>query len=180
MSILRFLGLQNEGVTSASTPETETIRKIARELDQLDPEQARYLAAFAAILSRVARADLQVSEEETRKMEQIAAEDGGLPERQAVLVVQIAKSQSLLLGGTENYLVAREFNKLATREQKLALLRCLFDVSAADDSISTVEDNVIRQIADELKLEHRDFIAVRSAFREHLAVLKKSPGKKSE
>ena len=180
MSILRFLGLQNEGVTSASTPETETIRKIARELDQLDPEQARYLAAFAAILSRVARADLQVSEEETRKMEQIVAEDGGLPERQAVLVVQIAKSQSLLLGGTENYLVAREFNKLATREQKRALLRCLFDVSAADDSISTVEDNVIRQIADELKLEHRDFIAVRSAFREHLAVLKKSPGKKSE
>ena len=91
------------------------------------------------------------------------------------LVVQMAKTQSLLFGGTEHYLVAKEFNRLATREQKIELLGCLFAVSAADDSISTTEDHVVRQIADELDLEHTDFIAVRGKFREYLAVLRK-PG----
>nr|NIM62462.1 hypothetical protein [Acidobacteriota bacterium]NIQ87098.1 hypothetical protein [Acidobacteriota bacterium] len=51
---------------------------------------------------------------------------------------------------------------------------CLFAVGAADDSISTTEDNVVRQIADELELEHPDFIAVRSRFREQLGVFQKS------
>ena len=60
---------------------------------------------------------------------------------------------------------------MATHEQKLALLDCLFAVSAADVSISTIEDNVIRQIAAELRLEHKDFISVRSRYRDHLAVL---------
>jgi uncharacterized tellurite resistance protein B-like protein len=71
--------------------------------------------------------------------------------------------------------VTREFNRIATHEQKLALLECLFAVSAADESISTVEDNEVRQIADELRIEHPEFIAARSAFRDYLAVLKKTP-----
>jgi uncharacterized tellurite resistance protein B-like protein len=85
----------------------------------------------------------------------------------------MAKTQSLLLGGTENYVVTREFNRMASREEKLALLECLFAVSAADTSVSTIESNVIRQIAEELKLEHREYAEVRSKFRDHLAVLKK-------
>ena len=174
MSILRLLGFREEPAESGDPTETETVRKIVRELDHLEPTKAKFLAAFAYLMSRVAHADMTVSDEETGEMERIVIEDGGLPEQQAVLVVQMAKTQSLLFGGTENYLVSKEFNRIAGREEKLALLRCLFDVSAADESISTTESNVIRQIADELELEHRDFIAVRSAYRDHLAVLKKA------
>ncbi len=130
---------------------------------------------FAYILSRVARADLVISEAETRAMEAIVEQVGGLAPEQAILVVQMAKTQAILFGGTENYLVTREFNRLATREEKLALLRCLFAVSASDDSISVMEDNEIRRIADELRLTHEDFIAVRSEFRDRLAVLRKPP-----
>ncbi len=100
---------------------------------------------------------------------------GGLTEEQAVIVVQIAKSQNILFGGTENFLVSREFNSLASHEQKLALLDCLFAVAAANRSISTVEDNEVSQIADELKIEHRDFISVRSRYRDYLAVLQNPP-----
>ena len=107
-------------------------------------------------------------------MESIVYEYAALPEEQAILVVQIAKSQNLLFGGTENYLVTRELNRLASREQKLSMLECLFAVSAADDAISSVESNTVRQIAAELQLDHSDFIEVRRRFREHLAVLKKS------
>jgi uncharacterized tellurite resistance protein B-like protein len=173
MSIFDFLGgLRGGGSHTGVHPETDTVRKITAALDRLEPERARYLAAFAYILSRAARADLEVDPREVAAMERIVMEQGALPEEQAIVVVQIAKTQSLLFGGTEDYLVTREFNKLATREQKLRLLDCLFAVSASDDSIETVEDNEIRRISQELGLEHGDFIAARLKFRDRLAVLK--------
>lgn len=173
MGILDFLGFGTEAAEPpSSSGETETVRKIVRELEHLDPERARFVAAFAYVLSRVAHADMRISDEETRAMERIVTERGKLPEEQAIIVVQMAKSQSLLFGGTENYLVTKELNRLATRDDKLALLDCLFAVSAADRSVTTIEDNVIRQIADEMRLEHKDFIDVRRRFRDHLAVLK--------
>jgi uncharacterized tellurite resistance protein B-like protein len=106
-------------------------------------------------------------------MERLLVEQGGLTPEQAILVVQMAKTQHALFGGTENYLVTREFNRIASQDQKLALLQCLFSVSASDDSVSVVEDNEIRRIASELRLTHGDFIRSRSAWRDHLAVLKK-------
>ena len=173
-AIRKFLGLGGEEKAGeVSRPETETVRRIVDALDRMEPERARYTAAFAYILSRVAHADLDISKEEAEAMVHIVMDHGNLPEEQALLVVQMAKTQSLLFGGTENFLVTREFNKLATREQKLGLLECLFAVSSADESISTTEDREIRSIADELKLEHKEFIAARLQYREHLSVLKK-------
>ena len=177
MSVLKFLGLEQKDAAASAAAETDTVRRITDALDRLDPDRARYIAAFAYILSRVSHADLNISPEETRAMEQILVERGGLPEAQAILVVQMAKTQSLLFGGTENFLVTREFNKIATREQKVALLDCLFAVSSSDESISVTEDNEIRQITSELRLDHADFIAARSRYRQHLAVLKEPPGK---
>ena len=105
-------------------------------------------------------------------MERIVMKEGSLSEELAPLVVQMAKTQNLLFGATENYLVTREFERIATREQKLALLECLFAVAAADDNITSDEDNVVKQISGELKLPHSDYIAARLRFKEHLAVLK--------
>lgn len=171
-SILQFLGMDDSRSESQSS-ETETIRKITRKLDQLPPEEARFVAAFAYILGRVAHADMDISSDETSAMEKIVADETGLPMEQAVIVVQMAKSQNRLFGGTENYLVTKEFNRIASREQKLALVNCLFAVSSSDESISVREDNEIRQISRELRLDHRDFINARTRYRDYLAVLKK-------
>ena len=175
MSILKMLGFgSSETGQAATASERDTVRKIVDELDHLPSEHARYVATFAFILSRVAHANLHISEGETRSMERLVVEKGELPEEQAIIVVQMAKTQNLLFGGTDNYSVTKEFGKLAGREQKLALLRCLFAVSAEDEAISTVESNEIRQITEELGLDRADFTKLRSEFREHLAVLKPS------
>jgi uncharacterized tellurite resistance protein B-like protein len=172
MSLFRFLGLNQKADPTPASSDTETVRKIAQALDKMNPEQARYIAVFAYILGRVAHADMEISSEETREMERKVMELGHLPEEQAIIVAQIAKTQNVLFGGTENYLVTREFNKIATPEQKITLLHCLFAVSSTDQDISSLEDREIRQITSELKLEHKDFIAVRSEYRHHLSVLK--------
>jgi len=173
MSILTFLGLSKEQLERSSEKgETETVRKIVQKLDNLPPEQARYIAAFAYLLSRAARADLDVSSDETAVIERIVMKEGGLSEELAIIVVQMAKIQSQLFGATEDYLVTREFQRIATQEQKLALLECLFAVTAADENITSAEENVVKQISSELKLPHSDYIAARLRFREHLAVIK--------
>lgn len=154
--------------------ETETVRKIVQQLDHLEPEKARFIAAFAYILSRVARADMNISDAETMEMEREVVRLSGLPDEQAVLVVQIAKTQATLFGGTENFLVTQEFNEMANDAQKLALLDCLFAVAAADEVISSVEEREIRLISEELRLEHDQFIGARYKFREYLAVFKNS------
>ena len=172
MSIAEFLGLVHKRTAEGAHPaETETVRKIVAALDSMDVERARYIAAFAFILCRVARADLNISPSEIHVMERMLMERGGLPEEQAILVVEMAKTQSILFGGTEDFVVTREFNRMATQEQKLALLDCLFAV-AADEMISAVEDSEISQICHELQIEQDDLIAVRSKYREFRTVLK--------
>jgi uncharacterized tellurite resistance protein B-like protein len=168
----KLFGRDNDDQDRANS-DTETVRRITGELDRMDPDEARFLASFAFVLARVANADSDISDDESRRMEEVLCEVGGLTGAQAVLVVQIAKAQQLLKGGTENYLVTREFNRISTREQKERLLHCLFEVSAADDSISLVEEDAVATIAAELKIEHREFSAIRSRYNEKRSILRK-------
>ena len=164
MSFMKWFGLEDD----ASAP-VDSLGEIERALTELDPREARHVACFAYVLHRVARADHEISEAESALIEQLVATRGGVPADRAALVVRIARSENLRHGGTEDFIVTRELSNLATREQKLALLDCLFAVSAIDRSIRTVEDNEIRRVASELKLDHADYIGVRSAHVAHLA-----------
>ncbi len=170
MSFLELLGFRRG--TRAESGDTETVRKIVGELESLPPERARYLAAFAFILARVANADLEISDKETRRMEQILQETGHLSDEQARLAVGLARAQHQVEGGTESFLVTREFRQIATREQCRELLDCLFAVSAADDSISGVEEVQIRQIASELGLEQADLAEIRARWADQRAILR--------
>ncbi len=175
MSILRFLGLSPDRETEdQQDQDVESIRKISQQLAEMEPQQARYVAAFAYLLGRVAHADRNISPDESQEMERIVMEKGHLPKEQAVMIVEIAKRQNQLFGHVENFLVTREFNQLATREMKMDLLNCLFAVVSSDESVSTVEDSEIRQITSELLLYHSNFIEIRSKYRDFLDVLKNS------
>src|SRR5437899_910544 len=97
MSLLRFLGLDHAARVDGPQ-EADSVRHIVEALDRMEPAAARHLARFAYVLGRVARADLVISADEVRAMEGLVSERGHLPEAQAVVVVQIAKTQNLLLG----------------------------------------------------------------------------------
>jgi uncharacterized tellurite resistance protein B-like protein len=166
MSLRRWLGLSDDIADPLSG-----VDEIERALEELQPDRARYIACFAYILGRVARADHGVSGEESAEMERIVAERTGIPASQAALAVRLATSHGIRHGGTEDFLVTREFAQLANRDQRMALLDCLFALSSADRSIVLLEDNEVRRIASELKLEHGDFIRARAAYLQHLKVL---------
>jgi uncharacterized tellurite resistance protein B-like protein len=157
---------------STTQGDTDTVRRIVSELDKLDPDRARYLAAFAYVLSRVAGADLHVSDAETSKMVDVIQRIGNLPEPQAMIVVEIAKNQNRLFGGTENFLVTREFREIASDAERQELLECVFAVSAADDAISGEEEAQMWQIASELGFSHNDYVNVRLRYSGKRTVLR--------
>ena len=171
-SILDWLRGISVGTTRAEG-DTDTVRRIVAELDKLEPGRARYLAAFAYVLSRVAGADLQISSVETATMVELVHRLGQLTEAQAVLVVEIAKNQQRLFGGTENFLVTREFREIATEEQRFHLLRCLFAVAASDASISPEEEAQLWQTAGELGFTRAEFTRVRSEFSDSRSILRR-------
>ena len=119
MSFWKLIGLDRSpgGASGGDRNSSETVRAIVDRLERLDPERARYIAAFSYVLSRVAHADLGISAEETREMERLARERAGLDENEATLVVHMAKSRAVLFAATENYIVTREF-ALETIEQR--------------------------------------------------------------
>lgn len=151
--------------------DTETVRRIAGQLDALPVDRARFLAAFAYILTRAAAADMEISEVESRAIERLVGEHGGLPEAQAILVTQIARNQSLLYSGTEDYLVTRQFRELSTDEDRLALLRCCYLVGAADDTITSEESDTLQEIAKELDIERDAVNVIRNEFAPKLAAI---------
>jgi len=156
------------GIDRLAAPQLAPLRDTLDALDHLDADRARHLAGFAYLLGRVAHADQHVSAEETQTMERLVEQQGGLSHEQAMIVVQLAKTSNLLFGGTANFIVAREFSTLATYEQKLALMRCLFTLAGADDTISTTEEGEIHRIANELRIEPADLVALRVEYRRHL------------
>lgn len=171
MSFRRWLGLSAD----PAEPSIGGLEEIERALGDLEPGRARFVACFAYILGRVARADHRVTAEESAQMERLIEERTGLPAPQAAIAVKIATAHGIRHGGTEDFLVTREFARIADRDQRLALLDCLYVLSSSDRSIVTLEDNEVRRIASELKLEHSDFIRARAAYLQHLKVLGRNP-----
>jgi uncharacterized tellurite resistance protein B-like protein len=168
---LRALGAKR----STTADDTDTVRRIVAELDELEPGRARYLAAFAYVLSRAAGADRHISDVETRTMVEVVRAVGHLPEAQALIVVEIAKHQNLLFGSTEDFLVTREFRGMATEEQRRTLLECVFAVLAADHSITPDEDAQVWQIAGELGFDHAEFVRIRLKYSDKRTVLRPRP-----
>jgi uncharacterized tellurite resistance protein B-like protein len=144
--------------------ETATVREIVARLEALPPDQARFIACAAYVVARAANADMIITDDETGFMEHVLQESAGLDEAQAVLVTEMAKLQARAVGGTEDYLVTREFRTVSTPEQRLRILRACLAVTAVDDSITAAESAVVNEIGNELGISEADVAAVRGEF----------------
>jgi uncharacterized tellurite resistance protein B-like protein len=160
-------------VSTGPTTDTDTaaVRRIVGKLEALPPDEARMIACSAYVITRAANADMEITEQETAFLETALREHADLDEAQAILVVEMAKMQSRAIGGTEDYLVTRQFAEMSTPEQRLRVLRACFAVAAVDDSINAAESATINEIAGELQVEEADLIALRAEFAEKFSAI---------
>ena len=152
-----------------SAGDTATVRRIVAKLEAMPPEQARLIASAAYTLARAANADLDISDDETAAIERELQANEALDEATAVLVTEMAKLQAKTVGGTEDYVVTREFKALADDVQRLVVLRACFAVMAANGSISAEETATVNEIAAELDIDQATLNAVRAEYHEQLS-----------
>jgi len=146
--------------------DTATVRRIVAKLESMPPEQARLIASAAYTLARAANADLDISDEETAAIERELQSSEAIDEATAVLVTEMAKLQAKTVGGTEDYVVTREFKKLADDAQRIAIVRACFAVMAANGTISAEETGTINEIADELDIDADVLRSIRAEYHE--------------
>ena len=144
--------------------DTATVRRIVAKLESMPPEQARLIASAAYTLARAANADLDISDEETAAIERELQSSEAIDEATAVLVTEMAKLQAKTVGGTEDYVVTREFKKLADDAQRIAIVRACFAVMAANGTISAEETGTINEIADELDIDEDVLRSIRAEY----------------
>ena len=146
--------------------DTATVRRIVAKLESMPPEQAHLIASAAYTLARAANADLDISDEETAAIERELQSSEAIDEATAVLVTEMAKLQAKTVGGTEDYVVTREFKKLADDAQRIAIVRACYAVMAANGTISAEETGTINEIADELDIDADVLRSIRAEYHE--------------
>lgn len=146
--------------------DTATVRRIVAKLEEMPPEHARLIASAAYTLARAANADLEISQEETAAIEAALQDHQALDEATAVLVTEMAKLQAKTVGGTEDYVVTREFKALADDAQRVAVVRACYAVMAASGTISAEETGSVNQIADELDIDETVLRSIRAEYHE--------------
>ena len=173
-SILTWLGLTPDSATDPPTSmQSRSVQQIMIELETLEPEQARYVAAFGYILTRVANADFHIADDESSKMREIVEQIGGLAPEQAKIVVELAQAQNEAFGATDDFLVTRQFRDISSHADRIHLLDCLFAVAAVDHSITSAEEEEIAKIAKQLLLSHDEYIAARRQYSDKREVMKR-------
>jgi uncharacterized tellurite resistance protein B-like protein len=149
--------------------DTATVRRIVAKLEAMPPEQARLIASAAYTLARAANADLDISDEETAAIERALQTNQAIDEATAVLVTEMAKLQAKTVGGTEDYVVTREFKALADDAQRVAVVRACYAVMAANGTISAEETGTINEIADELDIDEAILRSIRAEYHEQFS-----------
>src|SRR3954454_501726 len=155
--------------TPTTSGDTATVRRIVAKLEAMPPEQARLIASAAYTLARAANADLDISDQEMGAIETELQAHEGLDEATAVLVAEMAKLQAKTVGGTEDYVVTREFKAISTETQRVGVLRACFAISAVSGTISAEESAVLKEIADELDVDDPTLNAIRADYHEQLS-----------
>jgi uncharacterized tellurite resistance protein B-like protein len=170
--IIDALGLSESDTVKVDEPGSAAVRAVADKLDGIPQDRAKLIAALAMVLARAARADLDASNREMALIASILQQYADLTAEQADLVTEMVAHRNQLFGSGEDYLATREFKNLASEHELDCILKCLFAVCAADDSISLVEEEEVRQVATELGFTHEEYTSARAKFRDQREVLK--------
>lgn len=173
MSLRRFLGLG--GGRAGRDDEPDSLRAMTARLEAMPPEEARLAAAYAYLLARVAGADLRTDANERDSIVERLTGFAGIARDRAELLADLAIEAADEHGATDHHLVARAFRDMSEPPERIRLLRCLYAVAAADETITTDEDNEVFEIATAIGVGHKDVVAVRAEWRTHLGTLRAHP-----
>ncbi|MFQ5672846.1 MAG: TerB family tellurite resistance protein [Nitrospinales bacterium] len=125
--------------------------KISLSEDQL------YLAClFGVLLGSVAFVDETFSDEEKNALRGILSAHYSFTDEELEIILDVLEEQTAW--GFDFYEVVTEFNRLVSYPDRVKLMDCFFEISAADGDLGYEEVEEIRRITKAMRIPHKDFI----------------------
>ena len=121
--------------------------------------QERLELALAALLVEMSRADFDESDEEHARIAELLAGHFELTDAEAAALVQragAANDRAVCL-----FDFTRALHESLDAEQKLGVIRLLWQVALVDDTLDKYEDYLVRKVADLLYVPHSEVIRLK-------------------
>ncbi|MGB5179456.1 MAG: TerB family tellurite resistance protein [Gammaproteobacteria bacterium] len=135
---------------------TKTLR--AQQQESLDREQALRMATVA-LLMEVARADYGISDGEREVILRIVERYYSVSTRQALEIADAAERHAHDM--TSLHPLTRLITRECSVEERVAIVRLLWEVTFADGHVDKHEEHLVRKVADLLYVPHKQFIRTR-------------------
>jgi len=123
--------------------------------DDVDDEAALHLAA-AVLLIEVAKSDHSVGDMEIDRLKDVLRRDWSLDDADLTELVDVAHDAADANASLHGQVAL--INGNFSVQQKLSLVRGLWEVAYADDQLHHHEELLIRRLADLMHVSHTDFI----------------------
>ncbi|MBA6352285.1 TerB family tellurite resistance protein [Colwellia sp. BRX9-1] len=112
--------------------------------------------ACAVLLCEVMRADGHFDQKEQAKLAVLLVEQFHLNEEEVKQIIDQALIQSEQ--ATDFYRYTSKINKHFSIEQRISIVKQLWNMAYADGELASIEEHVIRKIGDLLQLRHTEYI----------------------
>jgi len=112
--------------------------------------------ACSVLLCEVMLADGQLDNAEQKKLNNIISEQFKLSDSEVAEIIE--HSLALCENATDFYQFTSKINENYSLEQRIKMLDLLWQVAYADGELASIEEHIIRKIADLLHLRHSEYI----------------------
>ena len=147
---------------------------IRAELKDADAETVLVVTAIVGLLGAVAYADSDYSIDEQKRVSEELSRINGMTPRGVDAICSALKQNILEIATVQSQRYSRILRELADQELRLQVLEMLVALAAADQTITSAETNVMRQITTALGLTQRDYNAAQAKYKDRLAVLQRN------
>ncbi|MFQ5717470.1 MAG: TerB family tellurite resistance protein, partial [Nitrospinales bacterium] len=122
----------------------------------LSEDQMYWVCLFGSLLALVACADGDFSDAEKKAVRRVLKTHYSFDEDELEILLEVVAEQAQ--GGFDFHEVVTEFNRLVSFNDRLKLIDCFFEISAADGKLDYEEVEEIRRITKAMRLPHKNFI----------------------
>jgi uncharacterized tellurite resistance protein B-like protein len=134
-------------------------KSLAIDSQQQENDPLSLELACAVLLSEVMRADGELSPQEQQKLPEMMKQTFCLSDTEVAEILALAIELSN--DATDFYQFTRKVNQHYSLEQRMKIVAMLWTVAYADGELASIEEHIIRKIADLLHLNHSEYIQVK-------------------
>jgi uncharacterized tellurite resistance protein B-like protein len=129
--------------------------------DQQEENSLSIEIACAVLLCEVMRADNVFTEKEQDELEVILAKQFNLTKEEVTTILE--KAFDLSENANDFYQFTSKLNQHYSLAERIKIVTLLWQVAYSDGELASIEEHIIRKIADLLHLRHSEYIATKIA-----------------